>query len=172
MSSIAVKCLAILMATACAFAYSPAASAAEARSEAAVVARLYKDFGWQAFAGQQELFGEDISHQGQAVLSRYFTPALTDLLMKDAACQIKYQGICNLDADILFDSQDPRLIDLDVQTVGSGKVSVTFKDPVTGERKQIDFELIRVAGTWKIADIIYSGHENLSLKKLLSTKVQ
>nr|WP_314543255.1 hypothetical protein [uncultured Massilia sp.] len=172
MSSIAVKRFVILMAIACACGYAPAASATEARGEAAVVARLYKDFGWQAFAAQQELFGEDISHQGRAVLDRYFTPALADLLMKDAACQIKYQGICKLEADILFDSQDPRLTDLDVQTVGTGKVSVTFSDPVTGERKQIDFDVTRVAGTWKIADIIYPGHGKLSLKTLLSTKVQ
>ncbi|MFK3739965.1 DUF3828 domain-containing protein [Massilia sp. TN1-12] len=172
MSSTAANCFAVVLATACTFGYAPTASATETRSEAVVVARLYKDFGWQAFATQQELFGKDISHQGEAVLKRYFTPALTDLLMKDAACQIKYQGICNLDADILFDSQDPRLVDLDVQTVGSGKVSVTFKDPVTGERTQIDFDMSRVLGTWKIADIIYPAHENLSLRKLLSKKVQ
>lgn len=92
--------------------------------------------------------------------------------MKDAACQIREQGICNIDSDILFDSQDPRLIDLDVQAVAPGKVAVAFKDPVTDEATRIDFSVTRVAGSWKIADIIYAGHDKISLTKRLSTKIQ
>ena len=87
-------------------------------------------------------------------------------LYKDFA----WQGICHLDVDLLFDSQDPRVIDLDVQTVASGKVSVAFKDPVTDEQKRIAFHLTHVGGKWKIADIRYGNEGQPSLLKVLSRK--
>ena len=147
-----------------------AAVAAKPESEAFVVARLYKDFAWQAIASQPNLFGEGLAHQRKATLEKYFSPALAELLVRDAACQVKSQGICNLDFDLLFDSQDPRVTDLNVETVTSGKVSVAFKDPVTDEQKRIAFHLSQVAGKWKIADIVYGKDGQLSLLKVLSRR--
>src|SRR6059058_1438162 len=64
-------------------AWSGTALAARADNEAAVVAKLYKDFAWQAVASQADLFGDDLAHQGKAALEKYFAPALADLLVKD-----------------------------------------------------------------------------------------
>lgn len=146
------------------------AAAAKAETEARIVAKLYKDFAWQAIAHQHDLFGNDIVQQSRSTLEKYFTPALADLLLKDVACQVKHQGICNLDADLLFDSQDPRVTDLEVATIAPGRVAVVFKDPTNDEATKIEFVVAQVAGKWKIADIIYKRGE-WSLKKVLSNKI-
>jgi hypothetical protein len=144
------------------------ALAATTNGEAAVVAKLYKDFAWQALASQHDLFGDDVAHQGKATLEQYFAPALADLLVKDAACQIRSRGICNLDFDLLFDSQDPRVTDLEVSTTSPGHVAVIYKDPVDGKTTRIDFDMARIGGAWKIADVIYGRPDKVSLKRLLS----
>ena len=124
-----------------------------------------------AIASQPDLFGDVIAHQNRSTLENYFTPALADLLVKDAACQVKSQGICNLEVDLLFDSQDPRISDLKVETIAPGKVAVVFKDPANDETTKIEFMLARVAGKWRIADIMYAQRGGWSLKKLLSNTI-
>jgi hypothetical protein len=171
MSSIAVKRLGLIISAALAIGSSGTVLAAKAGGEAVVVAKLYKDFAWQAVASQADLFGEDLSHQSKSTLKKYFAPALADLLVKDAACQMKSQGICNLDFDLLFDSQDPRVTDLDVSTTSPGKVSVVYKDPVDDKATRIDFDVARVSGAWKITDVIYNRPEQVSLKRVLSRKL-
>jgi hypothetical protein len=171
MSSTAVKRLCILASVSVAIGWAIPALAAKAETGTVVVAKLYKDFAWQAMASQADLFGEDLAHQRKATLEKYFAPVLADLLLKDAACQVKYQGICNLDFDLLFNSQDPRVTDLDITLASPGKVSVVFKDPVDERQTQIDFAVAQVAGVWKITDIIYRKPQELSLKKVLSRKI-
>jgi hypothetical protein len=126
---------------------------------------------WHAVASQRDLFGEDLAHQSKAVLETYFAPTLAGLLVKDAACQMRVQGICNLDFDPLFDSQDPRVTDLEVARASPGTVSVVYKDAVDGKTTRIDFEVARVAGKWKITDVVYRRPENTSLKQVLSRKI-
>lgn len=171
MSSIGAKRLGLIGSAALAIGWSGSVFAAKVDSEAVVVAKLYKDFAWQAVASQRDLFGEDLSHQGKSTLGKYFAPDLADLLVKDAACQTRSQGICNLDFDLLFDSQDPRVTDLDVSTTSPGKVAVVYKDPVDGKATRIDFDVARVAGIWKITDVVYNRPEQVSLKRVLSRKL-
>lgn len=153
-----------------ALAWGDAVAAAKAETEAGVVAKLYKDFAWQAIAAQTDLFGDVLANQSRPTLEKYFTPALADLLVKDAACQVKHKGICNLEVDPLFDSQDPRVTDLEVATIAPGRVAVTFKDPTNDEATKIEFVVAQIAGKWKIADIIYK-RDRWSLKKVLSNKI-
>jgi len=171
MSSIAVKRLTLMASVALSIGFSGSALATKADNEATVVAKLYKDFAWQAVASQADLFGDDLAHQGKATLEKYFAPALADLLVKDAACQARYQGICNLDFDLLFDSQDPRVTDLDVTRMSPGRVSVVYKDPVDESKTQIDFVVARVGGIWKITDVVYRRPDKVSLRQLLSRKI-
>lgn len=171
MSSTVVKRLALTIAAALAIGWGGTAFAAKTDNEAAVVAKLYKDFAWQAMASQADLFGDDLPHQSKATLEKYFAPVLVDLLIKDATCQTKYQGICNLDFDPLFDSQDPRVTDLDVTRASPGRVSVVYKDPVDQKKTQIDFEVARIGGAWKITDVIYRRSEKVSLKQVLSRTI-
>jgi hypothetical protein len=171
MPSIAVKRIGLIVSAALSFGWGSAALAAKTDGEAAVVAKLYKDFAWQAVASQADLFGNDLSHQGKATLEKYFAPALADLLVKDATCQARSQGICNLDFDLLFDAQDPRVTDLDVTTTSPGWVSVVYTDPVDEKKTQIDFEVARVGGIWKISDVVYKRPDKVSLKQILSRKI-
>jgi hypothetical protein len=171
MSSIAVKRLCTIVSATLAIGWACPVVAAEAEPGTIVVAKLYKDFAWQAMATQGNLFGEDLAHQRKATLEKYFAPALADLLIRDATCQVRYQGICNLDFDLLFASQDPRVTDLDITMGAPGKVSVVFKDPVDDKKTQIDFAVAQVGHAWKITDIIYRKPLDLSLKKVLSRKI-
>ena len=171
MSSIAAKRVSLFISAALAIGWAGTALAATADNEAVVVAKLYKDFAWQAVASQADLFGDDLSHQNKATLEKYFAPALADLLVKDAACQVKFQGVCNLDFDLLFDSQDPRVTDLDVKTTSPGRVSVVYKDPVDDKTTRIDFDVARVSGIWKITDVVYRRPDKVSLKHVLSQKI-
>jgi len=172
MSCTAVKRVLIVASCSIAFGWTSLVIGASIESEASAVARLYKDFAWQAMASQAELFGEDVTHQSKANLGKYFTPALADLLARDAACQIASGGICNLEVDLLFDSQDPRVTDLEITRTAPGKVTVSFKDPVADRTTRIDFLVVRTAGRWRIADMVYHDPGELSLKQLLSRKLR
>lgn len=171
MSSIAVKQLSALVVAAAAIGWTGIAVAAKADPETAVVAKLYKDFAWQAMTGQPDLFGQDVSHLNRRALEQYFAPALADLLLQNAACEVKYQGICNLDFDLLFASQDPLVSDLEITALAPGKVSVTFINPVDQTKTKIDFQIKRIGGTPKITDVIYRMPDPSSLVKMLSQKI-
>jgi Protein of unknown function (DUF3828) len=171
MSSTAVKKFCLIASAVLTISWACPASAEKAQAGTIVVAKLYKDFAWQAMASQAELFGEDLAHQRKATLEKYFAPTLARLLLEDAACQVKYQGICNLDFDLLFSSQDPRVSDLEIIMASPGKVSVAFKDPVDDKQTRIDFQVAQVGGAWKITDIVYRQPQELSLKKVLSRKL-
>lgn len=171
MSSTAAKRFFLIASAAMTIGWACPASAEKVQAGTIVVAKLYKDFAWQAMASQAELFGEDLAHQQKATLEKYFAPALARLLLEDAACQVKYQGICNLDFDLLFNSQDPRVTDLEITMASPGKVSVVFKDPVDQQQTRIDFQIAQVSGAWKITDIIYRQPQALSLRTVLSRKI-
>lgn len=163
--SVATMCLGLsLLRAADAFAAAP-------ESEDKVVARLYKDYAWEAFTAQPKLFGNGLTGENKTTLEKYFAPDLAQLFVADSACEIREQGICNLDFEPLFDSQDPRITDLEVTRLSPGRVQVQFKDPVTDETTRIDFKLVRTGGKWRIDDMIYKSHPQESMKKVLSHPV-
>jgi hypothetical protein len=135
---------------------------------ASVVARLYKDFAWQAIGGQPELFGEVLSYQSKSVLVRYFDPVVTSLLLQDANCQVKSAGICHLDFDPIFASQDPSVADLEIGEASAGVIPVTFKNPANDQKTKLDFKVVMISGKWKIADIVYGNMDGVSLKQILT----
>jgi hypothetical protein len=144
------------------------AYAAQSESEAKVVARLYQDYAWQAMATQPDLFGEGLASASKNRLEHYFAPELAHLLVEDSSCEAKNHEICNLDFDLLFDSQDPRVTDLEVTRLGPGRVRVHFNDPVTDKKTLIEFKLTLANGKWRITDIVYGRHPQESLKTVLS----
>lgn len=144
---------------------------AQADAGAAVVAQLYKDYAWEAIVSVHASFGEGLAHQSRAVLEKYFDPTLAALLVGDSECQRRVQGICNLDFDLLFASQDPRVADLDVVPLAPGRVAVAFADPVSQNKTRLEFRLVMVGAKWKVADIIYPNGTESSLKKILMKKM-
>jgi hypothetical protein len=137
---------------------------------------LYKDFGCpgpsvsspdcDTLEADQR---KSVTEQGRAVLGKYFDPGLVALLLKERQCVEKNQGICNLDFDLLYASQDPEAADLTIKTAAANKVTVSFRYPSNGERITIQYLLVPTRNGLRITDVIYP--DQTSLRKLLMTKL-
>ena len=108
----------------------------------------------------------------RALVDKYFTKALADLLWKDVAGA---DGVGNLDFDPLYNAQDTKITAFKVGKPDYGEgnsevadVAVTFKN--MGKAETVLFRLERTAKIWKIGDVYYPRNEesNNSLKVILS----
>lgn len=149
----------------------------ERQTGTSLVARLYKDFAWQAIVSipdqskeTKDAFGKEFARQNEGILQKYLDPTLSSLVVRDAKCTAKTREICNLDFDPIFASQDPSAVDLVVKSLAPGKVSVEYKYPSSGEKIKLEFRVAIIAGKWKITDIIYKNMGNTSLRKMLMRK--
>lgn len=123
--------------------------------------------------------------KNRALIDRYFNKELADLIWKDAVCQEKNGGICNLDFNVPYatnggDRQDASEFKIGKPQYGEGNlkladVAVTFKLFATkenpGETTTILYRLEQgKAKDWKISDIFFPGNEEASssLKSYLS----
>lgn len=140
-----------------------------------LITGLYKDFGCPgpsvsapncdtAEAEQRK----NLTEQNRATLGKYFDTSLVALLEKERQCVIKTQGICNVDFDLLYASQDPAAADLSIKTAAANKVIVSFRYPSNGERITIEYLLSSTRNGPRITDVIYP--DAISLRKLLTTR--
>lgn len=139
--------------------------------QVAIVGSLYKTFAWQALSNSNAVFGKPLSQQDGSVLRRYFDQELTSLLVKDRHCAATSGGICNLDFDPIFASQDPAAADLSMRPMPNEMVTVEFTYPSSGEKVRLEYHLAKSAGGWRIRDIRYPGMSGASLKRLLARKL-
>ncbi|MEA2164055.1 MAG: hypothetical protein QOK37_2182 [Thermoanaerobaculia bacterium] len=126
----------------------------------AVVAGMYKDFGWEAKPGHAEKPG--LIEQPRAVLSRYFDGTLTALILADRKCVERTKEVCRLDFSPIWDSQDPSATKVNV--LGSNDpavVKVTFTDPESGRSTTLIYRMAKTKDGWRIHDIEYTSHESL-----------
>ncbi len=123
-----------------------------ARAEA-IVAELYK----QHDAKKSPFF----QTKDRALVDRYFTKQLADLIWKDAVTSSGEIGA--LDADPLYDAQDIEIKNLKIGAADvkgdKATVPVTFSN--FSEKKTLKFSLSLVNEAWKIADINYGRKETL-----------
>jgi hypothetical protein len=143
------------------------ASLAQAPAEGpdAVVARLYRDFAWEAIFASRK--GEvTFVAQPRAVLDRYLSPELAALVVADRACVQRTKEICRLDFHPVFASQDPGATDLEVSEADRDNVvTVRFSYPGNAKKIVIRHALVKTERGWRIADMRYAeGH---TLKGLL-----
>ena len=133
----------------------PSSAAAESQSSAAaaLVADLYK----QHDANKSPFF----QTKNRALVDKYFTRALGDLIWKDANNSSGEVGA--IDGDPLYNTQDP-----DIKNFAIGKAVVTgmvATVPVTftngGRKESLTFELKQVKESWKIDNIQYGNGESL-----------
>ena len=133
----------------------PLAGGGESQSAAAetLVADLYK----QHDAKKSPFF----QTKSRALVDKYFTKPLADLIWKDANESAGEVGA--IDADPLYDAQD-----VEIKNFAVGRADVkgeTANVPVTftnfGEKKTVNFALKRANGAWKIDNIKYSADHNL-----------
>ncbi len=91
------------------------------------------------------------------VISRHATAHLKQLIAADRACEIREQGICNIDHDPIIDGQDFSLKKLPVvkltpQADGSVKAVATFVS--LGDTLKVEYDFVQENGAWLIADVV------------------
>ena len=125
----------------------------QAASAAALVADLYK----QHDAKKSPFF----QTKNRALVDKYFTKQLADLIWKDATTSQGEVGA--IDADPLYAGQD-----LEIKNFAVGKAEINGQSatvPVTftnyGQKQTLTFALKQVDAAWKIDDIKYSSEDSL-----------
>lgn len=98
-----------------------------------------------------------------AVAARYFLPEVKEELSRAYASRA-------LDFDILIDSRDCEIDDVDIDMKGDddddgpGRVVARAEFENFGERKVVDLLMVRTGRVWKVADIAYR-HRNWQLMR-------
>ena len=107
----------------------------------------------------------------QQTLSNYFDNELTNLFLKNAECEKREQGVCNLDFDPVYEAQDfdEKTTNLEIAAVADQPDSfkVTFTNLGT---RTLVYKLTNTSSGWRISDIKYA--EGPSLKELLSQEIK
>jgi len=138
--------------------------AASAESQTATAESLVADLYKQHDAKKSPFF----QTKNRALVDKYFTKTLADLIWKDAKSSAGEVGA--LDGDPLYNAQDTEIKNFAVGKAGvkgeTATVPVTFTN--FGEKKTLTFALKQISGSWKIDDIKYGGEDSL-LKWLKNT---
>ncbi|HEV8215211.1 MAG TPA: hypothetical protein VGP95_05235 [Gemmatimonadaceae bacterium] len=134
-----------------------------------VVARLYRDFAWEAVVETPNWQGHELLDQPRAVLARYFDNELIRLWLADRACEARTHEICKIDFMPIWDSQDPSgsFVSID-STADPTLVKVQLRHPFKTEPRVLNYRLVKTPDGWRIHDIVRPG--NWSLVSLLSAK--
>lgn len=124
--------------------------------------------------------------KNRALVDRFFTKELADLIWKDALCQVKEGGVCNLDFNVPYatnggDRSDASQFKIGKPQYGEGNmqladVEISFKlfaaQDKTASTTTILYRLEQGRDkSWKISDIYFPGMEDESsnsLTKILS----
>jgi len=130
--------------------------ATKAKSPKALVVDLYR---------QHKVRSPFFQTRNRALLDKYFTKQLADLLWQDARSSGDEVGA--LDGDPLFNAQDMEIKNFSIAEgkVSAGAATVTSSFENFGAQHQIVFHLLRQKSGWRISDIDYD--DGASLVKIL-----
>jgi len=130
-----------------------------------LIVKLYKEYAWEAVIDEPVDSDAGLLEQPVDILNRYFDPHMVSLILRDRVCEEK-NGICRLDYDPIWDSQDPSgAMEMKIQPMAdSSKVSVDFIYAGHTTRMHIVYVLSRTRDGWRISDI---QGTTPSLRKLL-----
>lgn len=130
------------------------------------VTAVYRQIAWQAVL-ETGGGGTGLLDQPAERLRQIFDPALAALVLRQQRCQAKGQGLCALDFDPFWDSQDPVGTTVAL-TPGkrAGEVNVVLRT-AGGTPRRLSLQLVQAVGGWRIADIRFGG-QRPSLKALLA----
>ena len=130
------------------------------------VTATYRQIAWQAVL---ETGGGPGLLDGPAErLGRTFDPALAALVLRQQRCQARSQGVCALDFDPFWDSQDPVGTTVALSPgARAGEVKVVLRQP-GGRQTTLVHQLVQTPAGWRIADIRFGG-QRPSLKTLLQS---
>ena len=104
------------------------------------------------------------AYQAQTLKPIFLSRSLNTLLKKDQRCAQAQGGICHLDFEPLYDSQDPDVRRVDYRCTRERVVATLFGS--SSKPQTIGFSFVREKGSWKVDDVHYA--ETPSLKKMLS----
>ena len=128
---------------------------------------LYREIAWQAVISKPQNAGPALLDQGKNEIGKYFDTSLTDMIIADKKCTAKGQGICGLDFDPLWNSQDPVGASIAItQGAKPDEVLVTVGYASAKNRKPMVFVMAQAGSGWRISDIRFPG-EKKSLKAIL-----
>lgn len=121
-------------------------------SPVGIVMRLYHDYAFGAVIDQNVPY-EPIENEPQAVLERYFDSYLTEKLLEDQRCAKRLGGICNLDFQPMWDSQD--MIGTSVEISAGDKqnqviVALNYNQIAKG---RLIYHTVKTSHGWRIHDI-------------------
>ena len=131
------------------------------------------------YAAHRPWAHKEVNIDSRAVLSKYFSPELTDLFLKNAQVErdCPEGDLCGLEFDPILGSQDYD-DDLDFKLhitkatpPQTGRFEARFKlhnDEIPEREQVLLFQLVQVKGGWRIDDIIYTKEENSSLKAVIT----
>jgi hypothetical protein len=131
----------------------PIAAAGESQNAAAeaLVADLYKSHD-----GKHSPFFQT---KNRALVDKYFTKSLADLIWNDAVSSAKSNEVGVIDGDPLYNAQDIEIKNFAVGHADvkndAATVPVTFTN--FGKKQTINFRLKLTGSDWKIDDIDYGG---------------
>jgi hypothetical protein len=146
---------------------SPVHAADKISPAVAAVTALYRDIAWQAVISKPQNAGPGLLDQGKEQIGKYFDATLTDMIIADKKCTAKGQGICGLDFDPLWNSQDPVGASVAItQGAKPDEVLVTLAYASAKNRKPMVFQMVQAGGGWRISDIRFPG-EKKTLKAIL-----
>jgi hypothetical protein len=118
----------------------------------------------QPWTKQRDWFGD------KPTLSKYFDKELTALFMKDAECQKREGGVCNLEFDPIYAAQDfeKKPANLQIAAVKGDPdwFNVTFTNLGT---RTLVYKITKTPNGWRISDIKYP--EGVALKEILSRDI-
>ncbi|MBC8029238.1 MAG: DUF3828 domain-containing protein [Pyrinomonadaceae bacterium] len=99
--------------------------------------------------------------RSRALLDRYFTRELADLIWQDARSSRGEVGA--LDGDPLYNAQDMQIKNFAVRerSVGTGTAEIAVSFENFNEKHEILFRLVPTGMSWKIADIAYDDGTTL-----------
>lgn len=141
----------------------PVAGGAEdpASAAAALVADLYKQHD-----GKKSPFFQT---KNRALVDKYFTKQLADLIWKDATSSKGEVGA--IDGDPLYNAQDMEIKNFAVGKAeikgDSGTVPVTFTN--FGKKVTVTFSVKQAGGAWKIDNILYGADSGSLMQWLKDT---
>lgn len=120
----------------------------------AVVAWLYRDFGWECFLPDE--FNDDLLiDQPLAVLERYFVSDLAAFIVQDRAWVAQNNEVGSIDFVLLFGSQDPDGISNLRIKPDNGQVQVLYDQNGQDDVMEIRFVTRQTKQGWRIFDIHY-----------------
>jgi len=139
-------------------------------SPVGIVTRLYHDYAFSAVLDFNAPY-EPVENEPRTVLEKYFDATLIEDLLRDQRCAVRSGGICNLDFQPMWNSQDQTATTVEKieDLPKAGDVAVILNYNQTGQKGQIIYHVVKTKQGWRIHDI---ETEYWSLREILHGKLK